>query len=508
MNEQNWFLSDFTNISREMFDEEINEWIRCGSDSAYFKKYGIKSEGIYCVYAGGRYVDIAAILAVIAKKHFGHLPKEIQDNAYSKGAWRVLRRWNKYPITRKEIQRISQLPESRTLGTYLGAPITIVHRRNGPEIEWGFENLLPPSGEKIIRKSLPKFVDAGLVSLTECIHFLQFPRELGVHPEKKSKVLVSLGGFPGEYKISNNSRRDAMIPPSVDPLSVTLEQALDLINQSEEQDPWRIVDVSRLEDLGTDPNTGNIIYIERQFRLNGSSIDFATDGSSKCLLNPISNSGRHRLSLEEIVANFQKRRESLRNAEERKAASDKKWNRLVSELQDQIYILEERIKLAQVGEQLTIEVKELKSIYLEKRNLWRIENIRLAKKLKTANDFKAFHKLAGGFEKTQEEKLQLIESIDYVEGILKQSEPTQDFQILETAQFELSFLNQQVEDNVTRQKLENQWLNMVIDISLQQKSVELLASNWIDALKSHVASLERLLKFKTEPYTYIGEASE
>ena len=65
-----------------------------------------------------------------------------------------------------------------------------------------------------------------------------------------------------------------------------------------------------------------------------------------------------------------------------------------------------------------MEVKVLETIYLEKRNQWRIENIELANKVKTASDFKAFHKLAGGFEKTEEEQLRLLESIDYVVGML------------------------------------------------------------------------------------------
>lgn len=508
MSDQNWFSSDFTNIGREMFDEEISEWFRCGSDIAYFKKHGIKSEGVYCVYASGKYVDIAAILAVIAKKHFAHLPTEIQEDAFRHGAWRVLRRWNKHLITRKEIEQIAQRPESRTLGTHLGAPITIVHSKYGPLIEWGFENLLPPSSETLIRKSLPKFADAALVNLPECVHYLQFPRELGVHPEKKSKVVVSLGDAPGEYKISYNFRRSVKVHPSVDPFSVTLEQAVDLINRSEEQDPLRIIDVSRLEDLGTDPNTGNIIYVERQTYLNGSAADFATDGTSKCALDTTSKSGRHRLDFDAVVAKFQQRRESIRDAAEQKAASDKQWNRRISKLQDQKYILEEQIKLARVGEQLTMEVKELETIYLEKRNQWRIENIELAKKVKTASDFKAFHKLAGGFEKTEEEQLRLLESIDYVVGMLKQSEPTQDFEMLDSAQFELSFLKKQVEDNVLRRALENKWLNMVIEIHSKRKSIELLESNWVGACKSYVASLERLLKFKTEPYSYIGEVTE
>lgn len=508
MSDRNWFSSDFTNISKEMFDEEISEWFRCGNDEAYFKKHGIKSEGAYCVYASGKYVDIAAILAVIAKKYFSHLPTEIQENAFRHGAWRVLRRWNKHLITRKEIDQIPQRPESRTLGTHLGAPITIVHSKYGPVIEWGFENLLPPSSETVIRKSLPKFADAALINLPECVHYLQFPRELGVHPEKKSKIVVSLGDAPGEYKISYNFRRNVKVPPSIDPLSVTLEQAVELINQSVEQDPSRIVDVSRLEDLGTDPNTGNIIYVERQTQLNGAIRDFATDGTLKCSLHTSPGKFSVRLDLDAIVGNFQQQRERSRGEAERKATSDKQWNLRISRLQDQKYILEEQIKLARVGEQLTMEVKELETIYLEKRNQWRIENIELAKKVKTAGDFKAFHKLAGGFEKTEEEKLRLLESIDYVVGMLKQSEPTQDFEMLDAAQFELSFLKKQVEDNVSRQELENKWLKMVIDISSQRKSIEILESNWISAFKSYVASMERLYVFKTEPYSYIGEAIE
>jgi topoisomerase IA-like protein len=508
MSERKWFSSDFTNISREMFDEEINEWFRCGSDEAYFKKNGIKSEGAYCVYASGKYVDIAAILAVIAKKYFSHLPTEIQEDAFRHGAWRVLRRWNKHLITRKEIERISQLPESRTLGTHLGAPITIVHSNSGPIIEWGFENLLPPTSEKVIRKSLPKFADPALVELPECVHYLQFPRELGVHPEKKSKIVVSLGDAPGEYKISWNFRRDVKVPPSIDPLSVTLEQAVDLVNQSVEQDPPRIVDVSRLEDLGTDPNTGNIIYVARQTKMNGDTWDFATDGTSWCRLHTSPRNGSIRLDLDAIVENFQQQRERSREAAERKATSDKQWNLRISRLQDQKYILEEQIKLARVGEQLAMEVKELEALYVEKRNEWRIGNIELAKKVRDASNFKALHKLAGGFEKTEKEQLRLLESIDYVVGMLKQSEPTQDFEMLDAAQFELSFLKKQVEDNVSRQALENNWLNMVIDIASQRKSIEILESNWINAFKSYVASMERLYKFKTEPYSYIGEATE
>ena len=491
-----------------MFDEEIREWFHCGSDSAYFQKYGIKAEGIYCVYIGGRYVDISAIFAVIAQKHFAHLPKEIQEDAFRLGAWHVLRRWNKHTIRREEIERISQLPKSRTLGTHLGAPITIVRGRYGPEIEWGFENLLPPLSEKVIRKSLPKFADAGLVGLPECIHYLQFPRVLGVHPEKKTKVVVSLGVTSGEYRISCNNRRYVTISPSIDPLSVTLVQAIDFINQSDEQDPLRIIGVTRLEDLGTDPNTGDIIYVERQTHLNGSWKDFATDGTLKCALDTISKTGRHRLDLDAVIARFQQRRVDAHNAAERKAASEKNWNSRISRLQDRQYILQERIRFAQVGERLAMETRELKNIYIEKRNQWRIENIKLAKKSKTASDFRSIHRLAGGFEKTEEEQHRLIQSIEYVEGMIHQSETTQNLEILDAARFELSFLRKQVNDNVLRQRLENEWLKMMIDIFSQRRSNEFLKNNWITAFKSYIASLERHLKFLREPYSYLGETTE
>jgi DNA topoisomerase-1 len=76
--------------------------------------------------------------------------------------------------------------------------------------------------------SIPKGVDPQQVDLPSALKYLSVPRELGVHPDDGSTLWAKIGRF-GPYVQRDKEFRS--IPKHLDVYEITLEQAIELVNQ-------------------------------------------------------------------------------------------------------------------------------------------------------------------------------------------------------------------------------------------------------------------------------------
>jgi topoisomerase IA-like protein len=76
--------------------------------------------------------------------------------------------------------------------------------------------------------SIPKEVDPSTVTLEMALHYLALPRILGKHPSDGVDIIANVGRF-GPYV--GHDRNFRSIKKPLDPYTITLEQALELLNQ-------------------------------------------------------------------------------------------------------------------------------------------------------------------------------------------------------------------------------------------------------------------------------------
>lgn len=78
------------------------------------------------------------------------------------------------------------------------------------------------------RSSIPKFIDPDSISLEEASQLLELPKILGTHPETKKEIKKSIGRF-GPYIVHDGEFRS--VPANKDFLTLSLKQALDILSQ-------------------------------------------------------------------------------------------------------------------------------------------------------------------------------------------------------------------------------------------------------------------------------------
>ena len=110
---------------------------------------------------------------------------------------------------------------------------------------------LPPAR----RASIPPGTDLATVTLEQALKYLSLPRELGSHPTSGKPVIASTGRF-GPYVGSDGDFR-SLKPAVADPYTVTLEQALALLNEPKK--PPRGAEIVR--EIGKHPKTGKAIVL-------------------------------------------------------------------------------------------------------------------------------------------------------------------------------------------------------------------------------------------------------
>ena len=122
----------------------------------------------------------------------------------------------------------------RLLGTdpKSGRPVSVKIGRFGPLIQIG----TPEDEEKPLFASLQKGQSMSSITLDEALRLFDLPRTLGDFEDKP--VTVGIGKF-GPYIRHDN--KYVSLPKTYEPLSVTLEEAIDIIRQKREQESQRLI---------------------------------------------------------------------------------------------------------------------------------------------------------------------------------------------------------------------------------------------------------------------------
>ena len=121
----------------------------------------------------------------------------------------------------------------RILGTdpKSGRPVSVKIGRFGPLVQIG----TPEDEEKPLFASLLKGQSMSSITLDEALRLFDLPRTLGNFEDKP--VTVGIGKF-GPYIRHDN--KYVSLPKTYEPLSVTLEEAIDIIHQKREQESQRL----------------------------------------------------------------------------------------------------------------------------------------------------------------------------------------------------------------------------------------------------------------------------
>lgn len=113
-----------------------------------------------------------------------------------------------------------------------GRPVSVKIGRFGPLVQIG----TPEDEEKPLFASLLKGQSMSSITLDEALRLFDLPRTLGNFEDKP--VTVGIGKF-GPYIRHDN--KYVSLPKTYEPLSVTLEEAIDIIHQKREQESQRLI---------------------------------------------------------------------------------------------------------------------------------------------------------------------------------------------------------------------------------------------------------------------------
>ena len=93
-------------------------------------------------------------------------------------------------------------------------------------------------GETKTRRSLPKGLQREEVDLETALKLLSLPRTVGVHPETKEEIKADYGRYGPYLKMGN---QNAKLRPPLTPLNITLEQAVAVLNQRKHPGPGKLL---------------------------------------------------------------------------------------------------------------------------------------------------------------------------------------------------------------------------------------------------------------------------
>lgn len=164
-------------------------------------------------------------------------------------------------------------------------PIYVMHGRFGPYVQMGESPKIPkkttfPKGHKktdeekeMLKKqaeeiklakelpkpkmaSIPSHIKPEEITMDEAVHLLILPRTLGAHPDDNEPVIANIGKF-GPYIGHNRDFRSIKKTEKFTPYDITLEQALNLLNQPKSLPKG----VELFKNLGKHPKTGKDILL-------------------------------------------------------------------------------------------------------------------------------------------------------------------------------------------------------------------------------------------------------
>lgn len=163
-------------------------------------------------------------------------------------------------------------------------------------------------GETSKRKGIPKGTSPADVDLEMGLKLLSLPRTLGKHPETGDDVKADYGRF-GPY-VTAGKGKNGTIPPTMSPLTIELEEALELIKK-------RNAGPQELRTLGDHPTTGESLVIK-----TGRFGPYITDGKVNASLPR--DTDHETMTLEDGVALIDKKRAAPPRKKKRKATKKKK----------------------------------------------------------------------------------------------------------------------------------------------------------------------------------------
>ena len=146
-------------------------------------------------------------------------------------------------------------------------PVYAKTGRFGPYVQLGDPE--EGSDEKPKMASLLAGMDIETISLEEAVGLLSLPRELGNNPDNGEPVFAKNGRYGPYVDCLKESRS---LPETMSPLTVTLEQAVELLRQPKQRRQRRAAKPP-LKELGKHPESGNPVKI-----LDGRFGPYVTDG--------------------------------------------------------------------------------------------------------------------------------------------------------------------------------------------------------------------------------------
>ena len=150
-------------------------------------------------------------------------------------------------------------------------------------------------GETSKRKGIPKGTSPNDVDLEMGLKLLSLPRVLGKHPETNEDVKADYGRF-GPY-VTAGKGKNGTIPPNMSPITIKLEEAIELIKN-------RNSGPQELRNLGSHTETGETLVIK-----SGRYGPYITDGKINASLP--SEYDYEKITLEEAVVLVDKKRACL-----------------------------------------------------------------------------------------------------------------------------------------------------------------------------------------------------
>jgi DNA topoisomerase-1 len=129
----------------------------------------------------------------------------------------------------------TEIKKDEPIGTdpETGLPIYVLIGRFGPYVQLGekpVKVVKKKKGEKVEKPrmaSIPKTVDPSSVNVEMAMKYLALPRTLGINPKNDIEVIANVGRF-GPYVGCARDFRSIKSP--LDPYTITLEQALELLS--------------------------------------------------------------------------------------------------------------------------------------------------------------------------------------------------------------------------------------------------------------------------------------
>lgn len=106
------------------------------------------------------------------------------------------------------------------------------------------------------RASIPQHIDPEHITIEQAVHLLVLPRELGKHPDDNEPVIANIGKF-GPYVGHNRDFRSIKKTHNFTPYDITLEQALELLNEEKALPKG----VELVKSVGKHPRTGKELQI-------------------------------------------------------------------------------------------------------------------------------------------------------------------------------------------------------------------------------------------------------